>query len=154
VLGGPRWWTMRTATLSRRYLFACLAALLCGGCTPRPLIVFFNQSQQLITLVPGGDQQPCEIKPRAQCSFWFGEYIRIKTATGAKFYRFPEGLSFLDSEEFVEFKPVSRRILTMQIDATGSIYLLPAGSSGPLDTPYRNQLPGFPIRPLKEGSLN
>src|SRR5580765_5502475 len=113
--------------------------LLCCGCSPRPQIELFNQSHQVVTVVSGPDQEASAIEPGGRCVFWFEEQIRIRTSDLVRTYRLPSRLRYPDSDEFAEFRPLSRRVLKMQVDARGLIHLLPAGASAALEVPYKHQ---------------
>jgi len=121
-------------------------ALMAAGCTPLPEIELYNHAAVPMMVSPG-DQESCQLAQGGRCVFRFVTKVRIGIHDRNYDYDFPGSLRTEMSEEWVEFRPISRHVVKMQIEADGVIYILPATASGSVAQPPARQREGFPLRP-------
>ncbi len=128
-------------------------ALLVFGCTPRPLVELYHVGTGQVTVMTESVEPSCRASAGTRCPFWFAPEIRVTVDGVVRVYRFPPRLRFEDSPEYVETRFPSRRVLKMQLDEAGLIWLLPADATGPAGRVTTRQLPGFPVAPQASTSF-
>jgi hypothetical protein len=115
------------------------------GCTPRPEVELFSNAKSTLTVLTG-DAEPCELAPKGLCRFPLKYRLQVRRNGVEYEYRMPADLSTETSSDWIEFRAVSRRIIKLQIEDDGTIYILNPRSSGVTAT-HGPQRHGFPLGP-------